>query len=136
AGRALAAARAAGRQGWWRPGQVALDIVVLDDPELGDVVLSEHLGSLDVADPRAAVLVQTLVTWLDRGQRLDPTARALTVHPNTVRHRLGRLAALTGLAAPTDFRQRAHVWWAAQRWLAIHRDTARPGGATPPGTDR
>ena len=42
-------------------------------------------------------LVETLSTWLDRGSSIEGAARALFVHPNTVRYRLRQVADLTGL---------------------------------------
>ena len=46
-------------------------------------------------------LLQTLATFLERTPSLEATARALFVHPNTVRYRLRRVTELTGLA-PQD----------------------------------
>jgi sugar diacid utilization regulator len=46
---------------------------------------------------RAADLVQTLETYLHHGLSAQQTATALFVHPNTVKHRLLRIAELTGL---------------------------------------
>jgi hypothetical protein len=42
-------------------------------------------------------LVETLSAWLDRGSSMEGAARALFVHPNTVRYRLRQVADLTGL---------------------------------------
>jgi DNA-binding PucR family transcriptional regulator len=42
-------------------------------------------------------LVETLSAWLDRGSSIEGAARALFVHPNTVRYRLRQVADLTGL---------------------------------------
>jgi DNA-binding PucR family transcriptional regulator len=42
-------------------------------------------------------LVETLGAWLDRGSSIEGAARALFVHPNTVRYRLRQVADLTGL---------------------------------------
>ena len=41
-------------------------------------------------------LLETCVGFLDCGSSMEATARALFVHPNTVRYRLGRIADLTG----------------------------------------
>ncbi len=46
-------------------------------------------------------LIETLSTWLELGTSIEATARALFVHPNTVRYRLGQIAELTGLT-PTQ----------------------------------
>ncbi|KAA1426651.1 PucR family transcriptional regulator [Nocardioides antri] len=42
-------------------------------------------------------LVDTLSAYFAHGAAIEPTARALFVHPNTVRYRLGQVADLTGL---------------------------------------
>jgi hypothetical protein len=42
-------------------------------------------------------LVETLSSYFAHGASIEPTARALFVHPNTVRYRLGQVADLTGL---------------------------------------
>ena len=42
-------------------------------------------------------LVDTLSAYFANGASIEPTARALFVHPNTVRYRLGQIADLTGL---------------------------------------
>ena len=41
-------------------------------------------------------LLTTASTYLETGGSLEATARALFVHPNTVRYRLGRIAEITG----------------------------------------
>jgi hypothetical protein len=48
-------------------------------------------------------LVETLAAWLDCGSSIEGAARALFVHPNTVRYRLKQVAELTGLT-PSDAR--------------------------------
>lgn len=42
-------------------------------------------------------LVETLSAYFAHGAAIEPTARALFVHPNTVRYRLGQVADVTGL---------------------------------------
>ena len=44
-----------------------------------------------------SALVETLTSWLDQGSSIEGAARALFVHPNTVRYRLRQVADLTGL---------------------------------------
>ncbi len=48
-------------------------------------------------------LLDTLTGYLDSGGSIEATARALFVHPNTVRYRVRRIADITGLS-PTDSR--------------------------------
>jgi hypothetical protein len=48
-------------------------------------------------------LYDTATTFLERTPSLEATARALLIHPNTVRYRLRRIADITGFS-PTDAR--------------------------------
>lgn len=50
-----------------------------------------------------AALYDTATTYLERIPSLEGTARALFIHPNTVRYRLRRIAEVTGYS-PTDAR--------------------------------
>ena len=44
-------------------------------------------------------LIETLSAYFESGSSMEATARALFVHPNTVRYRLRQTADLTGLPA-------------------------------------
>lgn len=70
-----------------------------------------------LADTDSA-LVDTLSAYLDAGGSLEATARALFVHPNTVRYRLRRVADVTGFA-PTEPRER----WALAIGMTLGRLT-------------
>nr|MBA2774028.1 helix-turn-helix domain-containing protein [Nocardioidaceae bacterium] len=48
-------------------------------------------------------LLETLTAYVDTSGSIEATARALFVHPNTVRYRLRRIAEVTGLT-PADAR--------------------------------
>jgi DNA-binding PucR family transcriptional regulator len=50
-------------------------------------------------------LVDTLAAYIDGGASLEATARALFVHPNTVRYRLNRIGDIAGFS-PMDARDR------------------------------
>src|SRR6478735_3604327 len=65
-----------------------------------------------------APLLDTATAYLENGGSLEATARALFVHPNTVRYRLGRISDATGydLATPREA-------WAARVALALGRLT-------------
>ena len=49
-------------------------------------------------------LMETLVSFFDQGGSVEASARALFVHPNTVRYRLKRIAEVTTYS-PTDPRE-------------------------------
>lgn len=78
-------------------------------PVSADDLLPERLLSGDSTARRALVdrayrpladadpsLLETVTTYLQLGRSIEGTARALFVHPNTVRYRLHRVAKLTG----------------------------------------
>lgn len=63
-----------------------------------------------------SVLADTLTAWFDHGSSVEGTARALYVHPNTVRYRLRQVAEATDLA-PGDPRDA----WMLQMALVLGR---------------
>jgi hypothetical protein len=74
-------------------------LVVHADPTLLDDLARQALAPLDsVAPARRAVLEETLAAWLAHQGERAQVAAALTVHPQTVSYRLGRLAELFGAA--------------------------------------
>ncbi len=79
-----------------------------------------------LAAPAQAPLLDTAQTYLEVGGSLEATARALFVHPNTVRYRLGRVAALTGydLTVPREA-------WTVRIALALGRLGAADRSSTP-----
>jgi hypothetical protein len=97
---ALAGWRAApGRPDAPRP--VAADALLPERALAGDPVAHRMLVD-DVIGPVAAAsseLLHTLGVFLDGGGALEACARALYIHPNTVRYRLRRVSELTGLNA-------------------------------------
>jgi PucR-like helix-turn-helix protein len=117
AGRVLAAAELHGCTGLHSVATVATEMVRSEHPEIGRALAREHFAGLNPSDEWAQVLVETFLVHMDTGQRLDATAAALFVHPNTIRHRLRRLEELTGVAPQSGMRERVKVWWAARAWL-------------------
>ena len=85
----------------------------------GDPVARRQLVD-EVYAPLAAVpaVLDTVTTYLEQALSVEATARALFVHPNTVRYRLRRAAELAG-HVPTD---------AARRLHAAHGGRARSAG--------
>jgi PucR C-terminal helix-turn-helix domain/GGDEF-like domain len=85
------------------PRPVAADDLLPERALAGDAVALRLLVARCV-EPVTATggeLLTTLATFLETGGALEACARALFVHPNTVRYRLRRVADLTGLR-PTD----------------------------------
>ena len=80
------------------PRQVDADDLLTERALAGDPRAAERLRGA-VYSPLAAApspLLRTLDAYLESGGALEPAARALFVHPNTVRYRLHRVAELTG----------------------------------------
>ncbi|MDQ1747900.1 MAG: hypothetical protein QOD07_2163 [Frankiaceae bacterium] len=91
------------------------------DPE-AQAALADVYSALDAAD---ATLTDTLSAFLELGGSLEAAARALFVHPNTVRYRLKRVSELTGLV-PSQPRDR----WALGIALALGRLDRGPAQPT------
>lgn len=116
--RVLRAARRRGRMGLCTASDMAIEIVLGEEPRLSAELSDSWFSRLPRADPYARSLVHTLLVHLDHAERLEATAGALFVHPNTVRYRLTRLQELAGIESPRDMDGRARMWWAARAWLA------------------
>jgi DNA-binding PucR family transcriptional regulator len=70
----------------------------------GDADATEALiGQVHRALLADAALYDTACAYLERTPSLEATARAMFIHPNTVRYRLRRVADVTGYS-PTDAR--------------------------------
>ncbi|MFI5908219.1 PucR family transcriptional regulator [Dactylosporangium sp. NPDC051541] len=102
--------------------QLALDLAgpaaLAAQPELAGLLADEVLAALDPADAFHRELAATALSYLDHGQRLDRTAAAMHVHPNTVRYRLRALHERTAL--PLDdatVLATLRSWWALRTWL-------------------
>jgi hypothetical protein len=75
------------------------DLLLHADPNLAAEFAAARLAPLDALRPSTrGRLTVTLTAWLDRQGRVDETARALDVHPQTVRYRLGQLRDVFGSA--------------------------------------
>ncbi|WP_345460430.1 helix-turn-helix domain-containing protein [Nocardioides marinquilinus] len=119
---ALAAHRAAA--GWPdAPRPVLSDELLPERAVSGDGHARRHLVE-EVYQPLDAAgggLLESLSTYLGRGGSVEGTARALFVHPNTVRYRMRRVAEVTGFT-PSDPRDALTL----QVALVLGRLSARP----------
>lgn len=72
-------------------------VLAASAPDVMAEVAEAVLGSLNrLPDEERTVLVGTLRTWLACAGSVDTAAKTLFCHPNTVRHRLNRVAEHTG----------------------------------------
>jgi hypothetical protein len=122
--RALQAAQTHGLTGLRRLTDLALVTVIAAEPELGRLLAADLLRALDPAEVFHRELVTTALAYLDHGGRIEPTATALHVHPNTVKYRVRRLQDLTGRPLTGSeggaVTYTAHWWWALRSWQGGH----------------
>ncbi|MCW2737672.1 helix-turn-helix domain-containing protein [Nocardioides sp.] len=83
------------------------------DGNVGEVerLINDWLADLLCYDDRQGTdLVPTLATYLDHGGKYDATARALSIHRNTLRYRLSRITEISGHdLADVDTRLNLHL---------------------------
>jgi hypothetical protein len=114
ASRALQTAVAFGQEGAFTLADLSIRPAIVADEVLGDAFAARYLEPLAGLGRLGAELEETLRTWLDQGMRVDDTARALHVHPNTLRHRLRRFEEATETPL-RDPRHLVELWWALER---------------------
>ena len=114
AGRALQTALAFRLEGVFSLADLSIRPAVLVDQALGDAFVSRYLEPLEALGRHGSDVETTLRAWFDHGMRIDESARALFVHPNTLRHRLRRFEEATDadLRRATDV---IELWWALER---------------------
>jgi DNA-binding PucR family transcriptional regulator len=117
--RALPAAT--GRAGLWRLADLAFVTATAARPELGRLLAEDLLDGLDPGDGFHRLLAETVLVYLDNSGRVEPTATALHVHPNTVKYRVRRFGEITGRHLATRpgmaVADAAHLWWALRTLL-------------------
>ncbi|WP_426512262.1 helix-turn-helix domain-containing protein [Dactylosporangium sp. McL0621] len=116
---ALAGAARFERTGVHTVAALAAETALAAQPSLGAALAEALLGRLDPADAFHRELAGTALAYLDHGRRLDRTAAALHVHPNTVRYRLRALHERTGLPVDEDgapVLTTLRCWWALEAW--------------------
>ena len=114
ANRALETAIAFGIDGVVTMDDLSLRPAILAESDLGDRLMKRYLEPLHELGEFGVTLEATVREYLVHGMRIDESAKALFVHPNTLRHRLDRFQQLTG----ADLRNTQDVlelWWALER---------------------
>jgi hypothetical protein len=114
ASRALQTALAFGEEGVFSLADLSIRPAILADDALGEAFAARLLAPLEELGRLGSELVGTLRAFLEEGMRIEETARALHVHPNTLRHRLRRFEEATG-ASLRDPRVLVELWWALER---------------------
>jgi hypothetical protein len=93
---------------------LGLRAAVVSEAEVGDALVLRYLTPLAASRGIGAQLEQSVLAWLEAGMMVEAAARALVVHPNTLRYRLKRFEELTATDL-RDARQVVEVWWALER---------------------
>ena len=124
ASRALQTALAFGQEGTFSLADLSIRPAILSDEALGAAFTDRHLEPLAALGRLGTELEDTLRVFFEQDMRIEETAKALHVHPNTLRHRLRRFEEVTGtsLRRPVDL---IELWWALER-RQLGRDAQAP----------
>jgi len=122
---------ALGQEGVFSLADLSIRPAILSDEALGQAFTGRHLEPLQALGRLGAELEDTLRVWFEQEMRIDETANALHVHPNTLRHRLRRFEETTGanLRRPADL---IELWWALERRRLGRTAPAPPAPARSP----
>ncbi|MEU0494407.1 PucR family transcriptional regulator [Mycobacterium sp. NPDC006124] len=102
-------------------GETVSLLLSLGPPEVVRGFADAVLAPLDHLDPRDRLeLLRTLDQWLRVNGAWDPAAQRLSLHRNTVRNRVDRIAALTGRRLD-DGDDRMELWLALKARAALPR---------------
>jgi hypothetical protein len=117
ASRALETALAFGMRGMTDIDELSVRPAILAEDHMGDSLVRRYLEPLRALGEFGQTLERTVREYLANGLRVEDSAKALIIHPNTMRHRLERFQQLTGadLHRTEDL---VEVWWALERRTA------------------
>jgi DNA-binding PucR family transcriptional regulator len=106
----LVAALRLGLTGSHRLDTLRLACVAATEQDVTAILASRILAPLRAKGRYGKDIWRSVLSYTKHGLRVDDTAAALHVHPNTVRHRLAHFTELTGvnLRDPADL---AEIWW-------------------------
>jgi purine catabolism regulator len=100
-------------------GETVSLLLSLGTPQVVRGFADAVLAPLDHLDPRERLeLLRTLDQWLRANGAWDPAAHRLSLHRNTVRNRIDRIAALTGRRLD-DGDDRKELWLALKARAAL-----------------
>jgi DNA-binding PucR family transcriptional regulator len=87
---------------------------ILGDDAVGEALVHRYIDPLHALGGMRDGMLDTIEQYFRCQSRLEPAARALHVHVNTVKYRLARFEELTG-ATLRDPEVLVEAWWAVQR---------------------
>lgn len=100
-------------------GETVSLLLSLGEPDAVRGFADAVLAPLDALDPRERLeLLRTLEQWLRANGAWDPAAARLSLHRNTVRNRIERIATLTGRRLD-DGEDRMELWLALKARSAV-----------------
>jgi hypothetical protein len=111
--RALDTALAVGSKGVFELSEFGLQPAVADDADVGAAMVERYITSV-LALSGGEVVLTTVESYLANDCNAEMTAASMEVHPNTVRHRLGRFEEATGRSLRAT-ETLVEVWWALER---------------------
>ena len=123
-----------GRSGVFDLASLGPLVAVASQAELGEELARRYLGPLAAVRHRGRPLRQSVEQYLAAGLHIDNSARALFVHPNTMRYRLRRFEEVTG-ARLDRVEDLVGIWWALAWQQLRHGDPGEPApqaGSPPP----
>lgn len=115
---ALAAAEALGRTGAVHVGDVPTVAAVLERADVAAVLVDRHRPAREALGAAAAPVAAAVCAWLEADRDVALAAAARFVHPNTIRNRVHRFAAVTGIDPQTTFGA-VDAWWLCRSWFDL-----------------
>jgi PucR C-terminal helix-turn-helix domain len=110
----LKTAQAFGHGGVRHAHELGLLPAVLLAGDLGQRLDTQHFAQLDQLGPFGHELQETVRMYFASARNIGATAHALSVHPNSVRHRLDRFREITSLDL-RDTNSLVTAWWLLTR---------------------
>ena len=112
--RALETALAFSYDGVVSMDDLSLRPAIMTEAHLGERMVDRYVEPLLELGEFGTTLEETMREYFAHGMRIEESAKALFVHPNTLRHRLDRFQQLTG-ADLRNTEDVLEVWWALER---------------------
>ncbi len=127
AGHVVEAAVRLGRPGVFELCDLGVLVPVSLLPEVGDELVRRYLEPLAQLRQGGQPVREALDALLESGLRLDEAARRIPVHPNTLRYRIRRYEAVTGVEL-RRIDELVGLWWALHHEQVAGHEPSRGGG--------
>ncbi|WP_328530988.1 helix-turn-helix domain-containing protein [Nocardioides sp. NBC_00368] len=109
------AAEATGLTGAVHISEVAAVAALTSRPDLTEALALRHRAARHELGAAAEAVARTVRAWLEADRDTAAVARTLYVHENTVRNRVQRFAAVTGIDPHRTFGA-ISAWWLCHAW--------------------